>query len=138
VVVLDKMVINLPLEVWYSPKKKFILNLNNYRNAHHQVLAKAKKQYTKDLIDECNRVKSQVKALKPPLLLVYAYYPGDKREYDTANPCSIIDKFACDALITYGLIEDDNHKIVRGLSYWFEEVDKNNPRCELTIHETSV
>ena len=35
-----------PLEVWVSSNKKFILNLNNYRNTHFRVLTKAKKEYS--------------------------------------------------------------------------------------------
>jgi hypothetical protein len=43
------MQIKLPLDVYYSKKKKFILNLNNYRNAHYRVLSTAKKIYSEDL-----------------------------------------------------------------------------------------
>ena len=43
--------VTLPLEVYYSEKKKFILNLNNYRNAHYRVLSIAKKVYTENLVE---------------------------------------------------------------------------------------
>jgi hypothetical protein len=44
--------INLPLQVWYSKDKKFILNLNNYRNAYFRVLSIAKKNYTQELLPD--------------------------------------------------------------------------------------
>ena len=44
--------IKLSLDVYYSKKKKFILNLNNYRNAHYRVLSIAKKTYSDDLLPD--------------------------------------------------------------------------------------
>ena len=49
------------------------------------------------------------------------------------NPCSIIDKFTCDALVKAEIIEDDSFKQIKKVSYIFGGVDKHNPRCELTI-----
>ena len=44
-------VITSPLYV-YVGKKKFMLNMNDYRNAHYQVLNKAKVEYKRLLRDE--------------------------------------------------------------------------------------
>mgnify|MGYP003643022301 CR=1 FL=1 len=89
--------ISLPLEVYYSKNKKFILNLNNYRNAY------------------------------------YTYYSKTKRRIDISNPCSIIDKFACDALVKAGIIKDDSFEQVQAVVYKFGGFDKENPRCELIV-----
>ena len=51
-----KLMINSPLSVPVG-KGKFIINLNNYRNAHYQILNKAKKSYK--LI-----INNQIKKLK--------------------------------------------------------------------------
>ncbi len=121
--------VTLPLEVYYSEKKKFILNLNNYRNAHYRVLSIAKKVYTENLVE---RIKDYSR-FDDPVSLEYVYYAKSNRRLDVSNPCSIIDKFTCDALVKAEIIEDDSFKQIKKVSYVFGGVDKNNPRCELTI-----
>ena len=90
----DQINICLPLQIYYSKNKKFILNLNNYRNA---------------------------------------YYAKTKRRIDISNPCSIIDKFACDALVKAGVLKDDSFEQVNQVIYKFGGFDKENPRCELVV-----
>ena len=119
----------LPLEVYYSKKKKFILNLNNYRNAHYRVLSIAKKLYTDNLIPRLEDFDS----FSEPVTLTYTYYAKSKRRIDVSNPCSIIDKFACDALVKAEILEDDSFKQIKEVVYRFGGVDKENPRCELVI-----
>lgn len=123
------MEIDLPLEVFYSKKKKFILNLNNYRNAHYRVLSIAKKLYTDNLIPRLEDFDS----FSEPVTLTYTYYAKSKRRIDVSNPCSIIDKFACDALVKAEILEDDSFKQIKEVVYRFGGVDKENPRCELVI-----
>jgi len=121
--------IDLPLEVFYSKKKKFILNLNNYRNAHYRVLSIAKKLYTDNLMPRIEDFGS----FSEPVTLTYTYYARSNRRLDISNPCSIIDKFACDALVKAEILEDDSFKQIKEVVYRFGGVDKENPRCELVI-----
>ena len=122
------MIISLPLQVYISPKKKFILNLNNYRNAHFRVLAKAKKIYTENLLYKLkNAPKFTTVSLR------YRYYHGSRGKIDISNPCTIIDKFACDALVKSGVLPEDNYNNVVRVVYEWGGVDKENPRCELSI-----
>jgi len=123
------MTFTLPLEIYYSKNKKFILNLNNYRNAHYRILSIAKKVYTDELLE---RIKDFPK-FNDPVSLEYVYYAKSNRRLDVSNPCSIIDKFTCDALVKAEIIEDDSFKQIKKVSYIFGGVDKHNPRCELTI-----
>ena len=126
--------LTLPLEVFYTKNKKFILNLNNYRNAHYRVLSSAKKTYSDNLVEEIE--KWDVKpSYKNPVHLEYVYYAKSNRRVDVSNPCSIIDKFACDALVRVGILEDDSSKQVESVAYLFGGVDKEFPRCRLTIKE---
>lgn len=131
----SKVVLSLPLEVTYykaktsrGKDKKFILNLNNYRNAHHRILSLAKVAYS-----------NLIKSLVPEGIQVdrcrlrYIYYPKTRRRYDVSNPCSVIDKFVCDTLTELGVWPDDSSEFVRGVAYIPGEVDKENPRCELEI-----
>ena len=63
------MQIDLPLEVYYSKKKKFILNLNNYRNAHYRVLSTSKRLYSEQLVE---RIKDYPRFTEP-VKLVFTY-----------------------------------------------------------------
>ena len=124
----------LPLEVFYSKKKKFILNLNNYRNAHYRVLSIAKKTYSDDLVEMIEKW-DDIPRFDNPVDLEYVYYAKSNRRVDVSNPCSIIDKFTCDALVRVGILEDDSSKQIKSITYVYGGVDKDNPRCRLTIKE---
>ena len=122
------MKIDLPLEVYYTKNKKFILNLNNYRNAHYRILSNAKKIYADNLVNRISYPKYE-----EPVVLTYTYYAKSKRRLDVSNPCSIIDKFTCDALVKAGVLEDDSSKQIKKVIYKYGGIDKENPRCELVI-----
>ena len=124
----------LPLEVFYSKKKKFILNLNNYRNAHYRVLSIAKKTYSDDLVEMIEKW-DDIPRFDNPVDLEYVYYAKSNRRVDVSNPCSIIDKFTCDALVRVGILEDDSSKQIKSITYVYGGVDKESPRCRLTIKE---
>lgn len=131
------MKFNVPLEVSFQTGKsakckwyKFILNLNNYRNAHHRTLAPAKTAY-KDLI--WNNIPDVV--MLRPVEVIYTLYAKTRRRTDISNPCSIIDKFVCDALVEKGVIPDDDYNVVKKVTYLWGGVDKDNPRCEIELKE---
>ena len=128
------MELDLPLEVYYSKKKKFILNLNNYRNAHYRVLSISKSLYSDNLVP---RLKD-FDRFTEPVSLTYTYYARSKRRLDISNPCSIIDKFACDALVKAEILEDDSFKQIKEVVYKFGGVEKDNPRCELVISKFTI
>jgi Holliday junction resolvase RusA-like endonuclease len=128
------MKIDLPLEVYYSKKKKFILNLNNYRNAHYRVLSISKRLYSENLVPRLKGFNS----FTEPVSLTYTYYARSKRRLDISNPCSIIDKFACDALVKAEILEDDSFKQIKEVVYKFGGVEKDNPRCELVISKFTM
>ena len=128
------MKIDLPLEVYYSKKKKFILNLNNYRNAHYRVLSISKSLYSDNLVP---RLKD-FDRFTEPVSLTYTYYARSKRRLDISNPCSIIDKFTCDALVKAEILEDDSFKQIKEVVYKFGGVEKDNPRCELVISKFTI
>ena len=124
--------LTLPLEVFYTKNKKFILNLNNYRNAHYRVLSSAKKTYSDNLVEEIEKW-NDIPRFDNPVDLEYVYYAKSNRRVDVSNPCSIIDKFTCDALVKAGVLEDDSSKQIKSITYVYGGVDKDNPRCVLEI-----
>lgn len=123
---------DLPLSVQTSKTKKFILNLNAYRNVHYMTLSSAKHKYSNLIYAELGKRKIR-KILKKPLEIHYDYYHGNRRRHDVLNQISIIDKFALDALVKGGVIEDDNTDIIKKYVITDHGVDKDNPRAELRI-----
>lgn len=119
--------IDLPLKLVLG-RKNYALNLNFYRNAHYQILNKLKVSFTEQLEPELKKLPKLSKAN-----LIYSYYPGSKRLSDTANVCSIVDKFFCDALVKSGAIPDDNYTYIPNVSYTYGEIDKDNPRVTVTV-----
>ena len=90
--------------------KKFALNLNVYRNAHYQVLNKAKIIFKNQLFQNYPEIQ-EIKAHQ--VEIGYYIERCDKRVFDTMNIISIVDKFFLDALVESGCIPDDNYKYVR-------------------------
>lgn len=129
------MVLSLPLKVSLPRKNKdrvFILNLNTYRNTHHMILNSAKVLY-KDQVALAYAMAGARKLPEPPYRFTYTVFPANRRAFDLGNVCSIIQKFTDDALIQMGVLTDDNYKVVGAVDYRMGSVDKENPRCELTI-----
>lgn len=124
------MTLSLPLSVWVSGKTKFILNLNNYRNAHFQVLNKAKKLYAEEVSLALGK---QQACFNGGCMLTYTLYQPTNRRVDVSNPLSIIDKFTCDALTELGVLPDDSNKYIQSVAYVWGGVDKVSPRAELEI-----
>lgn len=120
----------VPLKVQVSKKKHFVLNLNQYRNAHHRVLSTAKNNFT-DIIMALDLPKVSFDVVT----IHYQIYPTSKRKYDGMNVVSVIDKFVCDALVKRGVLPDDNINHVIGTSWEAKQVDKDNPRVEVLITE---
>lgn len=115
-----------PLAVSVSRNKKFILNINNYRNAHHITLNKAKVNYA-------DAVAEQVESLLGwnRVSVRFTLFPGTRRRTDVTNVCSIHDKFLLDALVKAGKLPDDDYKHLDHVSYRFGSVDPGNGRVEV-------
>jgi len=111
------------------------INMNWYRNAHHQVSNKVKELFKAHvqaaLTAVCFQQPMPVKGVQ--YRLSYTLFFETNRAADVMNFGAAIDKFTCDALKELGVIKDDNFKILPGFRFDFGGIDKENPRCELTI-----
>lgn len=121
-------VISSPLSVPTTSNKRFYLNLNQYRNAHHFTLARAKVNFHEIMAP---RVKSLPQF--DTVHLIFTLFPRTEQLVDTSNVCSIVDKFFSDVLVKCNKIKDDNRKIVLSATYRYGEIDRLNPRVEVTI-----
>lgn len=124
--------IDLPLSVPVSKGKKFILNLNNYRNTHYRDLAKAKSVYTEEVVERLKQIDTNGPYFR--VEIEYFYYHPNKRRVDVMNPVSIVDKFFQDALVKAGIILDDSCEIVQSVSATCSGVDRENPRCQAIVY----
>ena len=92
------------------------------------IQSKAYKAYEKDAepfipyMDEPIRIPVNVRAV---------FWMPTRRRVDLVN----LEEALCDVLVKYGVLEDDNHTIVRSMDGSRVEWDKENPRTEVTIEE---
>lgn len=121
-------VIACPLSVPTTAKKRFYLNLNQYRNAHHFTLAKAKVNFHEIMTQ---RVKHLPRF--DTVHIIFTLFPATEQLVDTPNVCSIVDKFFSDVLVKCKKLEDDNRKFVLSVVYRYGEIDRLDPRVEATI-----
>jgi len=127
------MLISLPYFVLTGKKeKRFYVNLNIYRNAHHFTLNSAKVTFKEIVQDQIDRL-----PLLNRIKLHYRVFAPSNRKIDTMNVGSIADKFFCDALVESKKIIDDNYDFVVYNGFEFGGIDKENPRVEVTIEETA-
>ena len=130
--VLLKLSLPLSIAIGKTKKRKFILNLNQFRNLHYRSLNNAKQNYS-DLVggllaNERSRIPYDTK-----VMAIYIYYAPTKRLVDVANPCSVIDKFTCDGIVKRGILADDNITHLREVRYVWGGVNRDNPRCDLFL-----
>lgn len=130
--ILLKLSLPLSIALGKTKKKKFILNLNQFRNLHYRSLNNAKQNYSEMvgnlLGDRPDKIPPDTK-----VTAIYIYYAPTKRLVDVANPCSVIDKFTCDGIVKRGVLYDDNITHLREVRYVWGGVDRTNPRCDLFL-----
>jgi hypothetical protein len=121
-------VIDLPTSVQISKNKRFSLNLNTYRNAHHHTLSKAKIEFDTIVAPLLEGIPQM-----DGVALTFTLFTATRQRIDTSNVCAIVDKFFCDTLVSAGRIADDNHTVVLSVDYRHGGYDKERPRVEVTI-----
>ena len=97
----------LPISVTLPRKtkadKKVMLNMNNYRNWHHQVQSATKRMF--EPISGKGFSANKVR-------ISYQVEKTTKQRYDTMNIVSIVDKFFLDWLVNNKCLADDKCDIV--------------------------
>lgn len=128
---LQTYTLRVPTSVGLSSRKEWILNLNNYRNAHYMILNKAKVNF-KNLVSLDIHKLPKFSTIDT---IEYTLYRDTKRHCDIANICSIVDKFFCDALVEFGKLPDDNFNYLRNVSYRWGGIlsDKTESYVEITL-----
>jgi Holliday junction resolvase RusA-like endonuclease len=133
VTTISKQTFSVPirLEVGIKKKKMYYINLNGYRNWAFQLNNSLKKTFKFEVAEEVK----QLTPIEGKCRVSYDIYYPTRRVFDIDNIGSVITKFTHDALVEFGILEDDNYNIVTEITYRFGGVDKDNPRCDVTIEE---
>lgn len=121
-------VVESPVSVLVG-KKKFMLNLNPYRNAHFQVLNRAKDEYKRIMHNEIVDLPHNMQKISIDYEIIF----GDNRIHDGMNIIAVVSKFFLDALVAYGKIKDDNKRIVIHEEWNDGGFDKGKPRVLIYI-----
>lgn len=112
--------LKLPIhwDIWTirNPKKEF-LGLNFYRNAHFQVLARVKREYTSKLSE------LKWKHLQSPISITYIFHPSRKWQ-DMDNCIAVTAKFLQDSLVHYWVIPSDDYEHISLTTNMVWEKDK--------------
>jgi len=121
-----------PLEVFLERKtvddRKYLLNLNQYRNWQGHENNAVKKKFKEVMEDQLLGLKIEGK-----FKVYFKLYKRSARRTDKSNFYSVISKFLYDAMSELGCIEDDNDSIVQEEILKITEVDKESPRAEFTF-----
>lgn len=113
-------------------------SLNDYTksNRSNKYMANKMKQDNQNYINRFIVIALSKKELKPvkkyPVQIICEWYEKNQRR-DIDN-ISFAIKFILDSMVCMGIIEDDSQKYVNGIFHNFQ-VDKDNPRIEVYIHE---
>lgn len=124
------MLFHLPIKLLMGKRviKSHSLNLNNYRNAPYHLLSDLKISFNELLEPQLRGKKFQT-----PFVIEYKLFMGSARRVDLSNVCSIVDKFFCDSLVNYGVIEDDSTSFLKSVTYSYGGIDRENPRVEARL-----
>lgn len=123
--------VNMPLGVVNSKGKVKSFNLNQYRNWHFRTAHSMKKIYHELAIVEI--IKSEIPKLNK-ITMDFKLYKKSRVQRDKANFLCIHEKFFCDALVEHGILDDDSDEYILSQRYLESEIDKDNPRVEVTIN----
>lgn len=112
--------------------KRVHLSMNVLRNLHFHLSNKAKHAVKQIVWSQLAQIDCD--GLNGPVCVSIKLYKSKSHRADLSNFCSAIQKFVDDAVVEYGLLEDDNVKIIKRVVYEFGGYSENQ-RCEITYSE---
>jgi hypothetical protein len=130
----QEIMVSMPLFVMVPrktmPDKKYILNLNYYRNWQGHQSNIIKQTYKELAADLC-----ELETLRFPyrIKIEFTLWKATARRTDRANVLSVHEKFFCDALTEFGCIPDDNDNYIESQTYRTGGIDRGNPRVDIKI-----
>lgn len=109
--------------------KVWLVGDNAYRNWHYFLKNKVKQHYHHLVAAQVTSIR--IEGQYELEIQVYLKNPNA----DASNVASRIEKFTLDALQECGVVVNDNSKYHIGTTWKFMGIDKEAPRCVVTLHE---
>lgn len=126
------MKITIPLAV-HLKNKRISLSLNTIKALHHIQYNNVKRLVT-DMVHQ--QLDSQdVEELKAPVCLSVTMFVTDGQRKDLCNFCGVAEKFVSDAVVSYGILRDDDVRYIKRVEYVFGGKDGGEARTELEYRE---
>lgn len=125
-----KIICPLYIDIPRKTKKdrRVYINMNTYRNLHYAVSNQVKKMYLEEVREQLEGIK-----IETPVNITYKVFKQSKRRLDKMNVVAITSKFLLDAITELGCWEDDNDDHVKVETILPTELDRIDPRVEVTI-----
>ena len=108
--------------------QKLSINLNTYRNLHFLVESKCKKLFKEMVREQLEGIEFET-----PVTVEYKVYKQSARRLDKMNVIAICSKYLMDAITEFGCWEDDDDETIKKEVLLPTEIDRKNPRIEVTI-----
>lgn len=125
-------ILESPLFIQLSKNRKFILNLNNYRNMYFRTLNTSKIAYKETMKEQ---ILDQIPIPLDKIAIQYKVFKGDRRRFDIGNVASVHQKYFEDAIVELGKLPDDRHENLPLTFFSFGGVSTDRPRVEITIYD---
>lgn len=103
-------------QIIYVKGRPLIIPSKNHKTWHTQAMSQLQRK---------RPVEGQISRLEA------VFYPSTKRRSDLSNKFESV----ADLLVDAGIIEDDNWYVMPEVNLKFGDVDRENPRAEITIYE---
>lgn len=110
------IVVELPFPQIKKKNKIGNLGINEYRNAYYRTLNEAKSNYAQICM---LKLREHRRKKMERVKVTYLMHSKTKHRRDLSNFCSVVDKFFSDALVSAGIIKDDDVTTVVAVDYRF-------------------
>ena len=121
--------IPLYLEMGKKKKKRYYLNLNQYRNWAFHMSNNLKKEFKRVVTPSIPDVHYE------KFTVTYTVYLPNRLKRDISNICSVVDKFFVDALVELGTVPEDNYEHLPLITYKFGDIDSKNGKVVANVRE---
>jgi hypothetical protein len=111
----------ISVELGKKKKKKYYLNLNIMRNQVGHLINNIKTEYARI----AHSVLPNDGTFYEHFELEYVLWLPDYRKRDISNVLSIVDKNFCDALVSHGIVTDDNYEYLKKVTYKLGGIDED-------------
>mgnify|MGYP004881571867 FL=1 len=113
-----------------TPSKKNSKQIVHVRGRMLILPSKDYKSWHEGALNVLKTAKMVPKSIEKVRAVHLCFYGENKRKFDLSNKAESI----MDLLVDAGILLDDNYEVVPELCLTYGGIDKDNPRCDVTIY----